>query len=160
AVRNGGYGAREIVIRVNGMGTPWGLEDLVAAAGAAPHAVLVPKVESARAVVDVQHALEAAGAPDTLTIWCMLETPRGILDAHAIARATPRVGALVMGTSNLTKDLRARHTREREPLLTSLGLCVLAARAAGVAALDGVHLDLDDAAGFAAACRQAADMGF
>ena len=95
-----------------------------------------------------------------MTIWCMLETPRGILEAYAIAAATPRVGALVMGTSDLTKGLRARHTRGREPLLTSLGLCVLAARAAGVAALDGVHLDLDDDAGFAAACRQAADMGF
>jgi citrate lyase subunit beta/citryl-CoA lyase len=90
----------------------------------------------------------------------MLETPRGILDAHAIAAATPRVGALVMGTSDLTKDLRARHTRAREPLLTSLGLCVLAARAAGVAALDGVHLDLDDDLGLATACRQAADLGF
>ena len=98
--------------------------------------------------------------PTAMAIWCMLETPRGILDARAIAAATPRVGALVMGTSDLTKDLRARHTRDRQPLLTSLGLCVLAARAAGVAALDGVHLDLDDDAGLAAACRQAADMGF
>ncbi len=160
AVRRGGYGARELVIRVNGLGTPWGSEDLVAVARAAPHAVLVPKVESARAVVDVERALVDAGASDEMAIWCMLETPRGILDAQAIAAATPRVAALVMGTSDLTKDLRARHTRAREPLLTSLGLCVLAARAAGVAALDGVHLDLDDDAGFAAACRQAANMGF
>jgi citrate lyase subunit beta/citryl-CoA lyase len=83
----------------------------------------------------------------------MLETPRGILNAHAIATATARIGALV-------KDLHARHTYDRQPLLTSLGLCVLAARAAGVAALDGVHLDLDDDGGFAVACRQAADMGF
>jgi citrate lyase subunit beta/citryl-CoA lyase len=89
----------------------------------------------------------------------MLETPRGILNASAIA-ASPRVAALVMGTSDLTKDLHARHTRDRLPLLTSLGLCVLAARAAGVAALDGVHLDLEDDAGFAAACRQARDLGF
>jgi citrate lyase subunit beta/citryl-CoA lyase len=160
AVRRGGYGARELVIRVNGLGTPWESEDLGAVARAAPHAVLVPKVESARAVVDVERALVDAGASDAMAIWCMLETPRGILDAQAIAAATPRVAALVMGTSDLTKDLRARHTRAREPLLTSLGLCVLAARAAGVAALDGVHLDLDDDAGFAAACRQAADMGF
>jgi citrate lyase subunit beta/citryl-CoA lyase len=89
----------------------------------------------------------------------MLETPRGVLGAAAIAGA-PSVAALVMGTSDLTKDLHTRHTRDRLPLLTSLGLCVLAARAAGVAALDGVHLDLDDDAGFAAACRQAADLGF
>jgi citrate lyase subunit beta/citryl-CoA lyase len=160
AVGRGGYGAREVVIRVNGLGTPWGREDLVAVARAAPHAVLVPKVESAQAVVDVQQALAGARAPDAMAIWCMLETPRGILDAHAIASATPQVGALVMGTSDLTKDLRARHTPGRKPLQTSLGLCVLAARAAGVAALDGVHLDLDDDAGLAAACRQAADMGF
>jgi citrate lyase subunit beta/citryl-CoA lyase len=90
----------------------------------------------------------------------MLETPRGILDAAAIATASPRVGALVMGTSDLTKGLHARHTRDRAPLLLSLELCVLAARAAGVAALDGVHLDLDDTVGFEAACRQAADLGF
>jgi citrate lyase subunit beta/citryl-CoA lyase len=90
----------------------------------------------------------------------MLETPRGILGAAAIAAASPRVGALVMGTSDLTVDLHARHTRDRLPLLTSLELCVLAARAAGVAALDGVHLDLDDDAGFEAACRQAVDLGF
>jgi len=90
----------------------------------------------------------------------MLETPRGVLNAGAIAAASPRIGALVVGTSDLTKDLRARHTRDRMPLLTSLELCLLAARAAGVTALDGVHLDLDDDAGFEAACRQAADLGF
>ena len=160
AVRRGGYGAREVVVRVNGLGTPWGHDDVVAVAHAAPHAVIVPKVESARTVVDVERALVDAGAHGEMAIWCMLETPRGILEAHAIATASPRVGALVMGTSDLTKDLRARHTRERGPLLTSLGLCVLAARAAGVTALDGVHLDLDDDAGFAAACNQAAEMGF
>lgn len=117
-------------------------------------------MESADGVHDVAGALTAHDAPAGLAIWCMLETPRGILNAAAIATASPRVAALVMGTSDLTKDLHARHTRDRLPLLTSLGLCVLAARAAGVAALDGVHLDLDDDAGFEAACRQAADLGF
>jgi citrate lyase subunit beta/citryl-CoA lyase len=160
AVVAGGYGVREVVIRVNALDTPWGREDVAAVARAGPDAVLVPKVESARTVLEVQEAIAAAGAPESTAIWCMLETPRGILDARAIAAATPRVGALVMGTSDLTKDLHARHTRDRHPLLASLGLCLLAARAAGVAALDGVHLDLDDDAGLAAACRQAADMGF
>ena len=159
-VQAGGYGAREVVIRVNGLGTPWGRDDLAAAARARPDAVLVPKVESGRAVREVVDALAAAGGPDSLAIWCMLETPRGILDAAAIATATPHVGALVMGTSDLTKDLHARHTRDRHPLLTSLGWGVLAARAAGIAALDGVHLDLEDDAGLVAACRQAAEMGF
>jgi citrate lyase subunit beta/citryl-CoA lyase len=122
--------------------------------------VLLPKVESATAVSDALDALAAHGAPASLEIWCMLETPRGILAAGAIAGASPRVGALVMGTSDLTRELRARHTSGREPLLTSLGLCVLAARAHGRTALDGVHLDLEDAAGLAATCRQARDLGF
>jgi citrate lyase subunit beta / citryl-CoA lyase len=120
----------------------------------------LPKVESAAVVEDALRMLGAHGAPPMLRVWCMLETPRGVLAAGAIAAASPRLGALVMGTSDLTKDLHARHTRDRMPLLVSLELCVLAARAAGIAALDGVHLDLDDDAGFEAACRQAADLGF
>lgn len=155
AVRAGGYGRREIVVRVNALGTPWGGADLAAAAEAGADAVLLPKVESPETVAATLAALGPAPA-----VWCMLETPRGILNAASIAAASPRVTALVMGTSDLTKDLHARATRERLPLLTSLQLCVLAARAAGITALDGVHLDLDDDAGFAAACRQAADFGF
>jgi citrate lyase subunit beta/citryl-CoA lyase len=160
AVRGGGYGHREVIIRVNAPASPWGREDLAAVAPAGARAVLLPKVESAAAVSDALDALAAQGAPASLEIWCMLETPRGILAADAIAGASPRVGALVMGTSDLTKELRARHTSGREPLLTSLGLCVLAARAHGRTALDGVHLDLEDTAGLAAACRQARDLGF
>ena len=159
AASAGGYAPREVVIRVNGLDTPWGRDDLAAVAGSGAGAILLPKVESAVAVHDVLGVLDAAGAPAGLALWAMLETPRGILRAEAIATA-PRVAALVMGTSDLTKDLRARHTPDRLPLVTSLGLCVLAARAHGVAALDGVHLDLDDEAGFLAACRQAAAMGF
>jgi citrate lyase subunit beta/citryl-CoA lyase len=155
AVRGGGYGYREIVVRVNALGTPWGRDDLAAAAAAGADAVLLPKVEAAETVSAAVAAVDATPA-----LWCMLETPRGILNASAIAAANPRVNALVMGTSDLTKDLHARVARERLALLTSLQLCVLAARAAGITALDGVHLDLDDDAGFAAACRQAADFGF
>ena len=160
AVRAGGYGRRELIVRVNGMATPWGRADLAAVATSGVDAVLLPKVESPDAVRDTLDVLVSHGAPATLAVWCMLETPRGILNATAIATARPAVAALVMGTSDLTKDLHARHTRDRLPLVTSLELCVLAARAAGVAALDGVHLDLDDDAGFEAACRQAADLGF
>jgi citrate lyase subunit beta/citryl-CoA lyase len=159
AVRSGGYGRREVIVRVNALTTPWGRGDLAALATAGADSLLLPKVESPDGVEDALGVLTAAGAPPGLALWCMLETPRGILRAPAIA-AAPRVAALVMGTSDLTKDLHARHTRDRLPLVTSLGLCVLAARAAGVAALDGVHLDLDDDAGFEAACRQAADLGF
>jgi citrate lyase subunit beta/citryl-CoA lyase len=159
AAHAGGYAPREVVIRVNALDTPWGRDDLAAAADSSADAILLPKVESAAAVREALSALDAAGAPAGLALWCMLETPRGVLRAEAIA-AGPRVAALVMGTSDLTKDLRARHTLDRLPLVTSLGLCVLAARAHGRAALDGVHLDLDDEAGFLAACRQAAAMGF
>ena len=155
AVRAGGYGRREIVVRVNALGTPWGRDDLAAAATAPVDAVLLPKVEFAETV---SAALAVLGPGPA--VWCMLETPRGILNAPSIAAASTRVGALVMGTSDLTKDLHARTSPGRGPLVTSLQLCVLAARAAGITALDGVHLDLEDEAGFAAACRQAAEFGF
>jgi citrate lyase subunit beta/citryl-CoA lyase len=160
AIRAGGFGRREVIVRVNSFLTPWGHEDLAAVATSGADAVLIPKVESPGSIDEDLRVLDDHGAPPHLALWCMLETPRGILNAAAIADASPRIGALVVGTSDLTKDLHARHTRDRLPLLTSLELCVLAARAAGVAALDGVHLDLDDEAGFLAACRQAADLGF
>ena len=160
AARAGGYGRREVVVRVNALGTPWGEDDLAAVASSGADAVLLPKVESAAGVLAALDVLVAHGAPPRLGLWCMLETPRGILGAGSIAAASPRLAALVMGTSDLTTGLRARHTRDRLPLITSLGLCVLVARAHGLAVLDGVHLDLDDEAGFVTACRQAADMGF
>ncbi len=160
ALRAGGYGPRELIVRVNGLATPWGLDDLAAVARCGADAVLLPKVESREMICQALSILSAHEAPASLSIWCMLETPLGILHAEAIAAAHPRVAALVMGTSDLVKDLHAQHTRERLPLLTSLHLCVLAARAYGLTALDGVHLDLDDMEGFAAVCRQAVDLGF
>jgi citrate lyase subunit beta/citryl-CoA lyase len=159
-VRTGGYGRRELIVRVNGLATLWGREDLAAVASCGADAVLLPKVESATLVRQTWDILTASGASEHLAIWCMLETPLGILHAEEIAASHPQVAALVMGTSDLVKDLHARHTRERLPLLTSLGLCVLAARAYGLAALDGVHLDLEDDAGFAAVCHQAVELGF
>jgi len=160
AVRTGGYGRRELIVRVNELATLWGREDLAAVASCGADAVLLPKVESATLVRQTWDMLTASGASEHLAIWCMLETPLGILHAEEIAASHPQVAVLVMGTSDLVKDLHARHTRERLPLLTSLGLCVLAARAYGLAALDGVHLDLEDDAGFAAACYQAVELGF
>jgi len=160
AVRAGGYGAREVVIRVNGLMTPWGHADLVAAAEAGADAVLIPKVESADAVRQALAVLDAAGAPAGLALWCMMETPRAMLRAEAIAGASARLGALVMGTSDLAQELRAAHTPQRLPLITALGLCLLAARAFGLAILDGVFLDLEDNDGFVAACRQGRELGF
>jgi len=160
AVRAGGYGRRELVVRVNGLATPWGYDDLAAAAVMKVDAVLLPKVESADLVRQAEGLLAAAGAPPSLAIWCMMETPLAMLHAEEIAGSSPRVAALIMGTSDLAKDLHARHTRERLPMMTSLGLCLLAARAHRLAALDGVHLDLADDEGFAESCRQGRALGF
>src|SRR5262245_14902288 len=119
ALAAGGYGRRERVVRVNALATPWGADDLAGLATAGADALLLPKVESPADVRAVLAALDAAGAPSALPLWCMLETPRGVLAADAIAGADRRVEALVVGTSDLTKDLHARHTRGREPLATS-----------------------------------------
>jgi citrate lyase subunit beta/citryl-CoA lyase len=144
AVETGGYAKREIFIRTNGLNTPWGYDDLVAAAKAGPDAVLLPKVESAETVRQAESVLLSHGAPPEMAIWCMMETPRAMLHAEEIADASPRLGGLVMGTSDLAKDLQAQHTAMRLPLITALGLCILAARAARIAILDGVYLDLND----------------
>ncbi len=156
----GGYGHRELVLRVNGAGTAWHQADLAAAARAGADAVCLPKVEEPAQVSAAERALRAAGAPERLALWCMIETPRGVLRAAEIAAASPRLACLVMGTSDLTKDLGARPTPGRPELLAALSWTVLAARAHGLAALDGVHLDLADDAGLEAACRQGRDLGF
>ncbi len=160
AVAGGGYGRREIFIRVNGLGTAWGHGDVAVAARSGADGVMVPKIESADMLRQVEAVMVEAGAPPSLALWAMMETPRGILAAEAIAQATPRLAGLVMGTSDLAKDLHAAHTRDRLPMLSSLGHCLLAARAFGLAILDGVHLDLADDEGFAFACRQGFELGF
>lgn len=153
------YGNRELIVRVNGLDTPWGHSDLTAMAKAGADAILLPKVDSSDTVRRALHVLELAGAPDGLAIWCMMETPRGILHAEEIANQE-HVACLVMGTSDLTKDLQALHTAQRLPMLASLSICLLAARAARISIVDGVHLDLNDEDGFAASCRQGRELGF
>ncbi|HSV29979.1 MAG TPA: CoA ester lyase [Candidatus Omnitrophota bacterium] len=160
AVKAGGYGNRELLVRVNGLGTPWGHADVAAAASCGADAILIPKVESADAVRQVEAIMAANGAPESMAIWCMMETPRGILKAEEIAQASPRMGGFVMGTSDLAKDLHCLHTRERLPMITSLGICLLAARAYGLAIVDGVYLDLNDDEGFAYSCQQGLELGF
>jgi citrate lyase subunit beta / citryl-CoA lyase len=160
AVTAGGHGGRELLLRVNALATPWGHADLAAAARMPIDAVLLPKIESADAVRQAETVLLAEGAPEGLAVWCMMETPRAMLRAEEIAGSSRRLGGLVMGTSDLAKELHAAHTRERLPMVTALGLCILAARAFGLAVLDGVHLDLTDDEGFAAACRQGRELGF
>jgi citrate lyase subunit beta/citryl-CoA lyase len=160
ALSAGGYGPREVVLRVNPLDSPWGHADLAAAATMPIDGVLLPKVESADRVRLTISLLDALGAPERLAIWCMIETPLGVLAAREIAAASPRLAALVLGTSDLTKELHAVSTRDRLPLITSLGLVMLAARAFGLAILDGVHLDLSDEEGFALSCRQGRELGF
>lgn len=160
AVAAGGFGLREIIIRVNALSTKWGYEDIAMASKSGADALLLPKVESADAIRHMESIMRANGAPDSMTIWAMMETPRSILESQRIAESTPRMEGLVMGTSDLAKELDCAHTHERLPFMVSLGLCLLAARAAGLAILDGVYLDLNDETGFEFACRQGHELGF
>jgi citrate lyase subunit beta/citryl-CoA lyase len=160
ALAEDGYGKREILLRINALETPWGQADAAAAARSKTDAILIPKVESAAQVRQVEAIMEQAGAPDSMTLWCMMETPLGILHTEEIARSSKRLAGWVMGTSDLAKDLRAAHTALRMPLITSLGLCLLAARAYGLSIVDGVYLNLEDDEGFATSCVQGKELGF
>jgi citrate lyase subunit beta/citryl-CoA lyase len=160
ALGEGGYGKREILLRINSLDTPWGQADAFAAATSKADAILIPKVESATHVRQVEAIMEQAGAPDSMTLWCMMETPLGVLHAEEIAKSSRRLAGFVMGTSDLAKDLRCAHTPLRTPMITSLGLCLLAARAYGLSIVDGVYLNLEDEAGFAEACQQGKELGF
>lgn len=160
AATSGSYGNREVTIRVNGIGTPWHDDDLRAVAAAGPAAVVVPKIDSVDAVHAIEKALEAGGAPDHTRIWAMLETPVAVLHAEAICTASERLTVLVMGTNDLAKELQAHHVPGRQPLLTGLGLCLLAARASDKVILDGVYNDIKNPEGFEAECVQGRDMGF
>jgi citrate lyase subunit beta / citryl-CoA lyase len=160
ALRQGGYGHRELIVRINALAAPWGPDDLAAIATSSADAVLVPKVQSRDDVLAIVSALEQAGAPPGLPVWAMAETPLAFLKLDAIAGAHPQLKMIVVGTSDLVKDLHARHSPARFETMTALSLAVLAARAYGLGALDGVHLDLDDDAGLRFACGQARSMGF
>ncbi|HSB97561.1 MAG TPA: CoA ester lyase [Spongiibacteraceae bacterium] len=160
AINGGGYGKRELVIRINALDTEWGEDDLKAVAWSQAHAVCLPKIESATQIRAVADALENLRAPADMAIWAMLETSLGILHAQSIAGAHPRIKVLVMGTTDLAKDLRVPHTPDRLGLLMSLSTGVLAARAHGLDVLDGVHLDLNGGADFRAICEHGRKLGF
>ncbi|TYL49748.1 CoA ester lyase [Nocardioides sp. BGMRC 2183] len=160
AVRSGAYGRRQLIIRVNGIGTEWHEADLAAAAQAGPDVVLVPKVNSADEVQQLVASLEAAGAPERTKLWAMVETPIAMLNALSIAQASDRLTGFVMGTNDLVKELYAEHVPGRQPVITGLGLALLAARAAGIVIIDGVYNDVKDVDGFLAECEQGRQMGF
>ncbi len=161
-MQQGGYGKREIVIRVNALSSEWGRDDVVAAAGAKPHGVLFPKIDSAADIKAADALLTEAGAPEETAIWAMIETPKAILNIQKIAKAAKRtrLAVFVMGTNDLAKDMHAAQTPDRSAFLAALSMTVIAARAYGVTPIDGVWNDIQDAEGFEAICRQGLGLGF
>ncbi len=164
AVQAGGYGRRELVIRINALETPWGEADLAAAIAAAPDAILVPKVSSAETLAAVGLRLRKFGAAERTRIWAMIETPLAILRAESIASAAhdvdTRLSCFVLGTNDLAKDTRARLLPGRAAMLPWLMGALAAARAHGIDILDGVYNSLSDRQGFRAECEQGRDCGF
>ncbi len=160
AVKAGGFGGRELIIRVNGLDTPWGADDLAAAAACGPDGILVPKVNDAADVARYDAALKSA--PAKTALWAMIETCRCLfrLDEIAASSASSRLSVWVMGTNDLAKEMRARLTPGREPFHAALGLAVAAARAYDLTILDGVYNDIDNDEGLEAICEQGVDFGF
>ena len=159
AVASGDYGNRELTIRCNGLDTPWGADDIAAAAAVGPSAIVVPKVTGTDHLAEIAGALEVADAPDHTGIWAMVETPEAIFAARDIA-AFERVAVMVMGTNDLAKELRAEQVAGRHSLVPYLAQSLLAARAEGTVILDGVYNDIKNEEGFLAECRQGFEMGF
>jgi citrate lyase subunit beta / citryl-CoA lyase len=158
AVTARGFGKREVIVRINALSTPWGEEDLVAVAAAAPDAILIPKVSAPGDLGIIEGKL--GGASKDIAVWAMIETPRAILNIVPIAGAGGRLSAFVMGTNDLIKEIRGQHTRDRANLAGALGLSVLAARASDLAVIDGVYNDIQDSDGFNLSCQQAKSFGF
>ncbi|KDO27869.1 hypothetical protein SPRG_07141 [Saprolegnia parasitica CBS 223.65] len=144
-----GYGPyKEVAIRINPLASEWGHADLEHAVRTGAHAVVVPKVDSADGLREVAMAMDALDAPSDMAIWAMIETPLGVLNVQSIAASHPRLSTLVAGTSDLSKELQCTTTPCRHALVPSLAMILLAARAHRLRALDGVHLDLENAADF------------
>jgi len=162
AVKGKGFGPREVVIRVNSLDTRWSADDLAAAASAGPDAVLIPKVSSAEELQAIGKKL--AGAPSSMAVWAMIETPVAILNIASIAAAAKdsktRLGVFVLGTNDIAKETRARIVPGRLPMLATLSTVILAARANRLDVLDGVFNDIQDTAGFKRECEDGRDLGF
>ena len=160
AVKAGGFGKREIVVRINALSTPWGEADLAAATAAKPDAILVPKISAPKDLHTVEEHLLRHHAERGIALWAMVETPVAILNIAAIAAAGGRLGCFVMGTNDLIKEIHGTHTQDRANLSAALSLAVLAARANAIAVIDGVYNDIQNADGFKATCEQAKSFGF
>ena len=164
ALEKGGFGDREVFVRINGLDTRWWVDDLHAVADVRPDAVLVPKISDPHQLQDLAARIVDMGTDPHIRVWAMMETPLAMINVGAIAAAAhdseTRLSGFVMGTNDLAKDTRARIVPGREPMLPWLMTCVAAARAFGIDILDGVYNDLGNAEGFAVECRQARDLGF
>lgn len=164
AVKAGGFGAREVFIRINGVDTPWHADDLSAAAHAAPDVILVPKVSSSDTLELIGRRMLDMGTNHKTRVWAMIETPLAIFNILEIAAAArdseTRLAGFVMGTNDLAKDTRARLVPGRTPMLAWLSMCVAAARIHGIDILDGVYNDIGNADGFAKECAQGVELGF
>lgn len=162
AVKAGGYGKREVIVRVNALATPWGRDDIAAAGSARPDGMLAPKVESGEEVRALNAAMDAAGFAAAASLWVMIETPRAILNIADIAAAVKgtRLSCFVMGLNDLAKETRARAGANRAAFFTAMSLAVTAARAEGLTAIDGVYNDIANADGFRAECEQGLEFGF
>jgi len=164
AVKAGGFGTREVFIRVNGVDTPWHADDLSAAAHAAPDVILVPKVSSSDTLELIGRRMLDMGTNHKTRVWAMIETPLAIFNILEIAAAArdseTRLAGFVMGTNDLAKDTRARLVPGRTPMLAWLSMCVAAARIHGIDILDGVYNDIGNSDGFAKECAQGVDLGF
>lgn len=162
AVNERAYGGREVVIRINGLDTQWGLDDLKMAVSARPDGILVPKVTSGEQVLEIDKALSEAGAPSDLGLWVMIEMPLAILNIQDIAAASQRsrLTGFVMGTNDLAKEFNAVATADRFAFQVPLALALAAARAYGLVAIDGVYNDIKNEEGLAAECEQGRVLGF
>jgi citrate lyase subunit beta/citryl-CoA lyase len=162
AVKAGDYGKREIIVRVNGLSTPWGRDDIAAACACGPNGILAPKIESGAQVAELDAALTVAGLSKDAALWANIETPRAILNLADIAAAarTTRLACFVMGLNDLSKETRAQQRLGRAAFQVALSLAVMAARAEKLTAIDGVFNDIADTTGFEAECRQALEFGY
>ncbi|HEY1475367.1 MAG TPA: CoA ester lyase [Pseudolabrys sp.] len=164
AVKAGGFGTREVFIRVNGVDTPWHADDLAAAAHAAPDAILVPKISNPEMLEMIGRRLLDMGTDHKTRVWAMIETPLAVFNILSIAAeakdSESRLSGFVMGTNDLAKDTRARLVPGRAPMLSWLSTCVAAARIYGIDILDGVYNDIGNADGFETECRQGVELGF
>ena len=158
-VRAKPFGRREVAIRVNGLDTQWGEEDLAAAVAARPDAVLIPKVETPEQLREIEIRMDMHGGPTGPRLWAMMETPLGALNAAEIAKTATRLDVMILGTNDLVNELHAVHTPDRQPVMTALGLCLLAARAYGLGIVDGVYNAFKDAEGLHASCMQGKALG-